>query len=122
MRGKTKAEYYGKASRRCGPTREGSLVKACLGLLAGRKVFCWRNNTGAFYADKRFVRFGLLGSADIFAVVKGQLWAIECKVGKNPLAPAQHAFGEELTRAGGHYIVVRDSVDTLIEELDGSGT
>lgn len=116
------AERVLAPKRRRGKTPEGSLVAACLELLGSRRVFCWRNNTGCLLdRTGRPVRYGLVGSADIFAVVKGQLWAIECKVGHGMLTEAQADFGTRLMTEGGRYIVVRDSIDALAQAVEGGG-
>jgi hypothetical protein len=53
--------------------RETALVRACLELLALRRILAWRNNSGAFLlgegTGRRFVRAGLRGSADILGVL-----------------------------------------------------
>lgn len=54
-----------------------------------RKIFCWRNNTGAFGAEyngkKRFIRTGLVGSGDIIGLTpSGRFFSIEVKVPGRP--------------------------------------
>lgn len=62
--------------------KEGLVVKACLDLLAMRGVKAWRQNTGGVY-DKtgRFVRFGVVGAADITGImpISGRRLEVECK-------------------------------------------
>lgn len=71
-------------------------------------IFAWRNNTGAMrarYGGKtRYVRFGAVGSPDIFALHKGKLYGIEVKGPKGTLSDEQRAFAAAFERAGGLYI------------------
>lgn len=48
------------------------------------------------------------GVADILAVFKGQLIAIEVKIGKDRLSPEQTGFIENIKHAGGLAFVVHD--------------
>ena len=102
---------------------ETQLVKSCLELLVWKqfKLF-WRNNTGATRTEGGgFIRFGEVGSPDIFIVLPphGMLVGIECKVGKNKLSDSQFIFGEKLMKAGGRYEIIRnlDDLERLLEEL-----
>ena len=97
---------------------ETQLVKLCLEYLEYKGYFFWRNNSGALKTERGgFVRFGSVGSPDIFIVKNGICIGVECKVGKNKLSEAQFTFGENLVKAGGTYIVVR-SLDDMIMELE----
>jgi len=99
--------------------KESDLVKSCLEWLAYKKIWAWRNNSGAFKTERGgFYRMGLLGSADIFAILppNGTFVGIECKTGKNKLSLAQFEFGEKLMKAGGRYLVIR-SLEDLEKEL-----
>jgi hypothetical protein len=50
--------------------------------LALKRVFHYRNNSGAFVdANKHLYRFGALGSPDIVCVIRGQYVGIEVKAG-----------------------------------------
>ncbi len=90
---------------------ETDLVNACLELLHLCGIYCWRNNTGALPVGKRFIRFGRSGSADILGCLPGgQFLAVETKVGKNPLTPAQAHFLDTVRTAGGTALVVRDLI------------
>ncbi len=100
---------------------ETSLVKDIIEFLRLKGIYAWRNNTGAFAAEgvtgRRFVRFGLPGSADVLAVVppRGRLLAIEAKVGRNQATDLQLTFGAAVNDAGGLWFVVRSLAD--LEEL-----
>jgi hypothetical protein len=118
-RGAIKAARVADAGKRS----ETSLVKACLSLLEARGVFAFRCNTGAAKIGNRFIRFGTPGCADILAVgPQGRLWAIEVKVGRNPLSDDQRRFKANIERSGGFYIEVRDSIDGLESAITGTTT
>ena len=81
-------------------------------------VHLWRHNTGlARTIDGRYIRFGLIGSADIIGAVRGHPVAIETKrtVGGRH-AKKQQDFAEAWTKAGGVYILAR-SVDDALSAL-----
>ncbi len=105
---------------------ETSLVKAIIEFLRLKGVYAWRNNSGAFAAEgvtgRRFVRFGLPGSADVLAVVppRGRLLAVEAKIGRNQPTDMQLHFGAAINDAGGLWLVVRSLAD-LDELLTAEG-
>lgn len=81
----------------------------------------WPNNTGALKdATGRLVRYGLVGSPDILACIKGRAVGIECKVGRDFQKPAQKRFAETMNRNGGLYILAR-SVDDVTARLAQEG-
>lgn len=94
------------------------LVRACEHYLTLKKVFHYRNNSGAMKVrEGGFIRFGAVGSPDIIAVVDGRYVGIECKMGSGRQSPAQKEFQQALEQAGGQYFLVR-SIDDLIEIFD----
>lgn len=75
----------------------------------------WRNNTGAIRMDKRFIRFGAVGSSDILGVMKdGRFLAIEVKSAKGRLTKHQKAFIDGINNAGGVAFVARSIEDVAI--------
>jgi hypothetical protein len=82
---------------------------------------CWNNNTGAL-RDKtdRLVRYGLPGSADILACIKGRFVSIECKVGRDFIRKNQRDFAGAVARNGGIYILAR-TVDDVANRLKLEG-
>ena len=98
---------------------ESDLVRACLSWLRAAKPggYFWRNNTGAVVSEykgrKRFTRFGVPGMSDICGVLNGRAVFIECKTATGKLSENQITFGEQVTRAGALYAVVRS-----LEELE----
>jgi hypothetical protein len=67
----------------------------------------------------RFMRFGALGSPDIFALKDGKCYGIEVKRPGGKQSEAQREFQERLTAAGGLYLLAT-SIDDLAH-LDVSG-
>lgn len=100
-------------------TNTNALTTACLEMLRASGCVAWRNNTGAMPVGgangrRRFVRFGALGSGDIFAIIPplGQFASIEIKTGRDDLRESQGAWMEQIENAGGFAVVVR-SLDDL---------
>jgi len=84
---------------------EKEVLKAIGEYLTARRVFWFRNNTGAFagsYKGKaRFFRYGVKGSGDIFALHRGIFCSLEVKApGKHP-TDDQEAFMERVRHHGG---------------------
>lgn len=106
--------------------KESDTQKAILDYLAIKRIFHWRNNTGATKIGERFVRFGDKGSPDIFAVqiitfsggiTGGQVYGIEVKSDTNgKQSEEQHNWQEHFEEAGGVYILAR-SLDDVIAHL-----
>ena len=105
--------------------KEGDIVKACLQLLAFRRCFCWRQNSGAMTGEykgrKRFIRFVSTeadGISDIVGVLPdGTFLSVEVKrpgarTAKDR-AERQAAFRARVAGKGGLALVVKD-----VRELD----
>ena len=60
------------------------------------------------------------GLADLTAVKNGVVVFIEVKTSRGTLSQYQRQFQQDLTRAGGHYIVARniDDVEEAIKQLE----
>lgn len=109
-------------------TPEGQVLRSILDYLAVKRVMAFRMNTGAVKIDKRFMRFGTPGMADILAFYKIDectmcgsiilpLW-IECKAGKGKQSEAQKSF-QEMVEAEGHtYLLARSigDVERFLQE------
>jgi len=107
-----------KAARPRRDRKEGDVVAAVLKVCEAYGVFAWRNNTGALRTEKRFVRFGKKGSADILGILPGgRFLAIECKSRSGHVTPEQHDFLARVEREGGLAIVVKDTIDELVKVL-----
>ena len=99
---------------------EAQVLAACLQVLEAKKknLHYWRNNTGALKTEKGgFVRFGSLGSPDIFVVIGGQCFGLECKSTIGKQSDNQKAWQKKFENAGGIYYIIR-STDDLLEKLD----
>lgn len=98
-------------------SRTNELTKAILKLLHLHGFMAWRNNTGAFKADKRFIRFGDKGSPDVMAIDKsGRFYGIEVKTGKDKLRPDQAAWHENLKAHNGISIIAA-TIDDVVAEI-----
>jgi hypothetical protein len=93
---------------------EKDIQKAIIEYLGYKKVFFYRNNSGAFKRDDgHFYRFGAVGSPDIVCVITGQYVGIEVKAPKGRQSDNQKEFQRQLEAAGGRYILAY-SVDDVI--------
>ncbi len=99
---------------------ENTLQRACLEYLELRQITAWRNNTGVLRNPRgRPVRYGVVGSGDIFAVLPdGRFASIECKVNNNKPSAEQLDWRAAIQAAGGIAIVARtvDDVEDMLRE------
>ncbi len=103
------------------PIKEKDIVRSILDYLEFRKIFHWRNNTGATIitrqsGKKDFYRFGAVGSPDIFAVIDGKIYGIEVKTLTGVQSENQKLWQKDFEKAGGIYLLIR-SLDELIKVL-----
>jgi len=97
--------------------KESELQSTILEYLALKRIFHYRQNSGAFKTEiGHFVRFGAKGAPDIVCVVNGQYVGIECKAPKGRQSDHQKEFQRQLEAAGGRYILAY-SVDDVISQL-----
>lgn len=97
------------------PVKEADIQKMCLQYLTVVcKYFAWRNNTGAIAGEykgkRRFVRYGAVGSADIFAVLPGGRF-LSCEIkrpGNKPTA-AQLTWRDAVLESGGLAVIVHSA-------------
>lgn len=117
------------AARRRAPRppvpREGVVLRGVQMALARRHdVIVWRQNSGVSRmrnkkGPERFVRFGVVGAADLTGIVvgSGRRLEIECKrPGEHP-TENQLRYGDRIRGAGGFYLVVH-SVEECLRLLD----
>ena len=114
-----RAYLKGKAPRR-NKGREMPLVKACLNLLKLNGIFAWRNNTGAtptqYKGRKGFVRYGRVGSGDIFAILPGGVFcSVEVKTDKGVVSEHQIKWLDDVRAAGAQAFVVFGLHDLIFE-------
>jgi hypothetical protein len=90
---------------------EHDAQKAILDWLAYRRIFHWRNNSGAMVSEykgrTRFMRFGSVGSPDNFAMHKGVCYGIEVKAEKGKQSDAQKEFQVRFEAVGGVYVLAK---------------
>lgn len=104
-------------------TPEGEVLKAVLDALKLRGVYAWRNNSGALFNPAgRPVRFGKVGSADVFGLLfNGRFLAIEVKAPgrEGTLTEAQWEFLCQVKARGGVAMVASDVADVwkMLDEL-----
>ena len=91
---------------------EKQVMRAVFDYLVARKIFCWRNNSGALMVDKRFINFGAAGSPDIIAVHRGRFIGIECKGSNGRQTQQQKQFQQSIELSGGIYILAK-SIDDV---------
>jgi hypothetical protein len=101
---------------------ENDLKRVILDYLAARKIFHWRNQTGAlpvsYKGKSRLVRFGVTGSADIMILELGVFYAVELKApGKKPTA-AQEAWLQKVRDNGGDAVWF-DNFERFLEWWEG---
>jgi len=97
----------------------GELAREILKKISqGSLCRAWLNNTGTLKSGDRFIRFGLVGSADILGLLhNGIFLAIEVKVGRDKQSEAQRNFEAMVRRFNGVYILAR-SVEDACEGID----
>ena len=99
---------------------ESMVLAQCMQYLYLKKIFAWRNNTGAAKTeDGRYVRFGLPGASDIIGIMPDvRFLAVECKRSDGGrLSPQQKVFLDKIKEAGG-VAVVAASLDDLREAIE----
>jgi len=105
-------------------TPEGEVLHSCLEVLSLLQICCWRNNTGAVKIgnEKRFVRYGKVGSSDILGILPGgRFLAVECKrPGGRRVSGVQKEFLSEIEQNGGLAVVVH-SGEELLKKLRENG-
>lgn len=101
--------------------RESDLLRTVRDYLELHGIFHIRVNVGAKVehngmGQKRFIRFGRRGCADILCCVGGRFVALELKTERGQQSEYQKEFEAEVRAAGGCYLLIR-SLDDLMELL-----
>jgi VRR-NUC domain len=97
--------------------KESEIQKQILDYLSLKRVFHYRQNSGAFKTDAGgFYRFGTPGIPDIICVIRGKYTGIEVKAPKGKQSEHQKEFQKNLEGAGGEYILAYD-LDDVIRQL-----
>lgn len=80
-------------------------------------VLVWKNATGVgrTLTGERRIRFGLVGSSDVLALVgpRGRFLGLEAKTGLAVQSKQQKAFQRAVEAVGGVYVVCRSAADAL---------
>ena len=98
---------------------EKQLVNYLIHRLNAAGNYVWRNNSGiarmVYKGKERIWRAGVRGSSDIIGIAyNGRFIAIECKIGKNKVTPAQEQFLRTIDDLGGYALVARSEKDIAI--------
>ena len=97
--------------------KEKDIQRTILDYLLVKRIFHWRQNSGAFKTDAGgFYRIGIVGAPDIFILRKGIIYACEVKNEKGKQSESQKAFQEQFEKAGGVYFIAR-TLEDVIEKL-----
>lgn len=97
--------------------KESEGQRAILDYLVLKRIFHYRNNSGAFKRDDgHFYRFDVVGSPDIVCVVNGHYIGIEVKAPGGTQSEHQKEFQRQLEAAGGQYVLAY-SIDDVIGAL-----
>lgn len=117
-------DLWGKRAK----VSEAEVMRVVARYLEARRVFFWRNNSGAYRDQDRFIKYGFKGSPDFLAVFpgdkngqgKGKLWCIEAKAPKGRLSDGQIAFLRGARHAGAVVSVAEgiDDVDLQLSRWD----
>ena len=107
-------------------TPEGALQKLILDWLQAKQILAFRMNSGMMKIDKRFVRFGVVGMADIVAFYQIN----ECAMCGPIILPVwievkadtrqsvyQKSFQQQVEAAGHRYILAK-SLEDVENALD----
>ena len=84
-----------------------------------KRIFHYRQNGGAFKAEKGFMRTASVnGLPDIVAIKDGIYIGIEVKAPKGKQSESQKAIQAEIEKAGGKYIIARslDNAKVIFEK------
>jgi hypothetical protein len=98
------------------PANETGLVSAILQTLTAMGCWCHRVNTGA----RGRVHYGLgTGAPDILVLDRGKVLGLEVKSPFNETrtgkqSDAQRAWSDAWLQAGGHYAVVRSTLEAML--------
>lgn len=71
---------------------EKDIQNSIMRLLKKHGIYHWRNNTGCMKVGNRIIRYGKVGSSDIFCFFEGRFIAIEVKSAIGKLTEHQEEF------------------------------
>jgi hypothetical protein len=97
------------------PVKEADVLRGCLDVLAALRILAFRVNVGVVKIQERFVRFGVVGMADIISFPRGVVLWIECKAPKGKQSQFQKSFEAQVRAHGHRYLIARDAQDVINE-------
>lgn len=99
---------------------EKQVLKSITDFLGYKKLFWWRNNSGAVISNykgkERMFRFGSKGSPDVFFLKNGTIYGIETKGSKSKQSPEQKEWQTKFEKEGGIYFLCY-SLDDLVKRF-----
>ena len=110
--------------RACAKSPEALQQQVILDWLAAKRILAFRMNTGAVMVERRLLRFGVIGMADVVAFpwLPGEghprtLW-LEIKSATGRQRPEQKSFAQQVEQHGMHYLLARsvDDVETWLRQ------
>jgi len=91
---------------------EKDTQRTILDYLDKKRIFHWRNNSGAFKSELGgFYRFGQTGSPDIFMVIDGKIYGLEVKSSIGKQSDSQKDWQERFEKVGGIYLLLKSFED-----------
>ena len=99
--------------------KESVYQKAILDYLTIKGIYCWRNQSTGIYNAKTggYIPLSKAGVSDILGILPdGRLLAIEVKVPKGKLSPAQQQFLDDINQRGG-LAFMATTIDDVIQSL-----
>lgn len=86
------------------------LTNKIIDFIFRRGGYAWRASSVGIFDQKAgtYRTAAKKGVSDILACFKGQLIAVEVKIGKDRLSPEQEGFLENISTVGGNYFVASD--------------
>jgi hypothetical protein len=97
--------------------KETELQADILDYLDYKGVKAWRNNTGGYYRNGRYIGYGVLGSPDIIGIMSnGQFLGIETKTDKAALTKRQQEWHKDARRNNALIITAR-RLEDVTEKL-----
>jgi hypothetical protein len=90
---------------------EQAIMNSIIQYLSIKGHLVFRMNSGAMKLEKRFMRFGAPGMADLLWLHEGRAIWIEVKTPIGRMSDLQHAFKDDVEKAGCLYLVARSLED-----------
>ena len=90
-------------------TKETHLQNDCLMYLKAKKIFHYRQNSGALKTEKGFYRFtSISGLPDIISIINGKFVGFELKLKGNYPSRNQKETHKKIKQAGGEVYIIHN--------------